>query len=87
MRAGAPGTRKGPGRSRALRRRCTVDAGVRVVVAVLVDADGRLGRVTVLVEGDRAGRSVVVDLAALGEEGGAPVKSVTTSPSPVPPET
>ena len=78
--------REGPGRSRARERAPAeagalrgdtcywmrlVDARVRVVVAVLVDADGRLGRVTVLIEGDRAGGAVVVDLAALGEEGGA----------------
>src|SRR5690606_9592035 len=37
-----------------------VDTGVHVVFAVLEDTDGRLGRVTVLVERDRTGVAVVV---------------------------
>ena len=44
------------------------DALVGVVFEVLEDTDRRLGRVTVLVERDRPGVSVVVDSLALVEE-------------------
>ena len=41
-----------------------------VLAVVLEDADGRLGRVTVLVEGDRAGRAVVVHDLAVDDRAG-----------------
>ena len=65
--------KRGPGRSRdpahSLSGSAVADARVGVVVAVLEDADGRLGRVAVLVERDRTREAVVVDLLAFGEEG------------------
>ena len=86
------GTQKGPGRSRGpsylVEGQPSADALVLVVVVVLEDADGRLGRVAVLVERDRTGVAVVVERLTVVDELRRSLRTSSHfSPSPVPPET